>query len=57
MFYICTAIFILHWSSFVASIDSLNLALGRPCGCEESDAEVPYLHCYDFHFLGIYGNF
>ena len=44
--YICTAIFIFHWISFLADIKSLNLALRRPCGCEESDAEVPYLQCY-----------
>ena len=43
---ICTAIFIFHWISFVANIDSLNLALGRPCGCEENDREVPYLRCH-----------
>ena len=26
-----------------AKQSSLNLAQGRPCGCEESDAEVPYM--------------
>ena len=51
--YLCTAIFIFLWSSFLANNNSLNLVLGRPCGYEESDAEVPYLLCYDLHFLGI----
>ena len=26
-----------------AKQSSLNLAQGRPCGCEESDAENPYM--------------
>ena len=55
--YIFTAIFIFHWISFLANVNSLNLALGRPCGCQGSDAEVPYLQCYDLHFLGIYADF
>ena len=41
-----TAIFVIRWISFGGNINSFNLALGRPCGCEESDAEVPYLQCY-----------
>ena len=31
---------------YTLNINSLNLALGRPSGCGESDAEVPYLQCY-----------
>ena len=48
--------FIFLWSSFLANVNSLNLALGRPCGFEESDTEIPYLQCYDLHFLEIYAN-
>ena len=51
---IIMAIFIFLWISFLANNNSMNLALGRPCGCEESDAESPDMHCYDLYFLGIY---
>ena len=53
---IFTAIFIFLWSSFLAKTKSMNLALGMPFGCEESDVEAPYLQCYDLHILGIHAD-